>query len=64
MNNKIREYRKKYGLSQEELADKSDVSRSIISYLETGKQISVTSNTMKKISSVFNVKPSKIFLDF
>jgi len=35
---KIAEIRKKQKLSQEELADKAKVSRSIISFLETGKE--------------------------
>ena len=48
MKNRIREYRIKRNISQDELARLSDVSRVMISKLETNKLTSIKLDTMKK----------------
>ncbi len=62
MNNKVKEYRTKRGMSQEELADKADLSRYLISKIENGDDINLTKNTMVSIAKVLGVKVSTIFL--
>ena len=48
-------------ISQEELAEKSGVSRTIISGLETGSISETSTVTLKKLASFFNVKVSDLF---
>ncbi len=62
MDNKVKEYRTKRGMSQEELADKADLSRYLISKIENGDDINLTKNTMVSIAKVLGVKVSTIFL--
>lgn len=61
MKNKIRHYRELKGLSQEELADKSTVSRTTISGLETGTIKVVTNTTMDKIANALEVSTIELF---
>ena len=61
MENKIRYYREKIGMTQEELAQKAGVSRVTISYLETGKQPVITSETMLKIAEALGKSVKTIF---
>ena len=61
MKNKVREYRLKEGMSQEELAKKSGVSRTTISDLENEKVDVVTNITLQKIANALNRKVSTIF---
>lgn len=61
MKNKLKEYREKEGLTQEELASKSSVSRNTISSIETEINTNVTYDTMEKISKALNRKVSTIF---
>lgn len=58
---KIKELREKQNLSQQELADKAEISRVYLSRLESGKEVRVSVNVLVKISNALNVKPS-IFL--
>lgn len=51
---KIAEIRESKKLSQEELAEKSKVSRSIISFLETGKEKDVKLSTLQKIANALD----------
>lgn len=61
MDNKIKEYREKINMTQEELATKSGVSRAIISGLENN-HIDVTTNvTMRKIADALGKKVQTIF---
>ena len=61
MENTIRNRRKELGLSQEELAKHSEVSRTTISGLEN-ETINVTTNTtMDKISDALGVSTIEIF---
>nr|DAN76003.1 MAG TPA: Helix-turn-helix XRE-family like protein [Caudoviricetes sp.] len=62
MKNRIREYRIKRNISQDELARLSDVSRVMISKLETNKLTSIKLDTMKKIAKALKEKVSVIFL--
>lgn len=61
MKNKVKEYRLKEGMSQEELAKKSGVSRTTISDLENEKTNVVTNITLQKIANALNRKVSTIF---
>lgn len=58
---KLKELREKKGMSQEELAQRAQLSRVTISNLETGKQRKVTSDTLLKLSSALG-EPLDSFL--
>lgn len=61
MKNKVKYYRELKGISQEELAEKSGVSRTIISGFEN-QIIKVTTNTtMDKISKALGVSTIELF---
>lgn len=60
MGYKIREVREAKNISQEELSQKSGVSRSIISALENGKT-NTTSKTLAKIARALGVSVDQIF---
>lgn len=59
---KIKEYREAEGLTQEELAKKSNVSRAIISSLESGSRNVTTTDTLIRIAKALNKTPGDIFL--
>lgn len=59
---KIKEIRESKNMTQEELAQKSGISRSIISELETGKRTITTTNTLIKIAEVLGYSIKDIFL--
>ena len=59
---KIKEYRQKNKMSQNELAAKSGVSRATISGLECGKIEITTTDTLIKIANALGKKVSDIFL--
>ena len=61
MKNKLKEIREKQGISQEELAEKSEVSRTTISELETEKKEVTTNITLEKIANALGLKVSDIF---
>lgn len=61
MKNKLKETREEQGMSQEELAEKSKVSRTTISELETEKKEVTTNITLEKIASALGKKVSDIF---
>lgn len=61
MKNKLKEIREEQGLSQEKLAEKSTVSRTIISELETGKTDVITNVTLEKLASALGKKVTDIF---
>ena len=54
LSEKIRELRRKSGLSQEELADKLDVSRQAVSKWETGSAVPTT-ETLVQLADFFGV---------
>ncbi len=61
MKNKVKEYRLKEKLTQEELSVKSGVSRTTISALENETLDVITNITMQKIANALNRKVSTIF---
>lgn len=61
MQNRLKEYREKAKLTQDELARKSDVSRNTISTLETKENANVTYEIMEKIANALNKKVATIF---
>lgn len=63
MKNRVKEYREIENLTQEELAEKSEVSRNTISALETGTNTNVTYETMIKIARALNQKVVTIFFE-
>lgn len=61
MRNKLKEIREERGISQEELSEKSKVSRTTISELETEKKEVTTNITLEKIAYALDLKVSDIF---
>ena len=61
MRFKIRQLRKERRMSQEELAEKSGVSRATISGLETKANPITTTETLQKLASALNVEVSEFF---
>ncbi|HIZ76153.1 MAG TPA: helix-turn-helix transcriptional regulator [Firmicutes bacterium] len=59
---RIKEYREKLKMTQEELAAKSGVSRTIISGLEQGKIKTTTTKTIISIAEALNTTVGEIFL--
>lgn len=63
MKNKVKEYREKENLTQEELSQKSGVSRNTISSLETGTNTNVTYDVMQRLAKALNRKVATIFFN-
>lgn len=61
MNNRLKEAREEEGISQEELAKKSTVSRTIISELENQKTEVITNITLEKLANALNKRVTDIF---
>lgn len=61
MKNKIRHYRELKGLSQEELAKASNISRTTISGLENNTIKVTTNTTMDKIAKALEVSTIELF---
>lgn len=62
LSEKIRELRRKSGLSQEELADKLDVSRQAVSKWETGAAVP-TADTLVNLADLFGVSLDYLLRD-
>lgn len=62
MTNKIAEFRKKSGLSQQKLADMAGISRPYLSVLETKPEKVVSNTVMFKIADALGVSINVIFL--
>ncbi|MDD5415934.1 MAG: helix-turn-helix transcriptional regulator [Candidatus Daviesbacteria bacterium] len=60
---KIREERKKLGLSQEEFADRASVHRTYIGMVERGEK-NITLESIEKVIKALNLKLSDFFRDF
>lgn len=58
---KLKELREKKQLTQQDLAEKSGVSRITISAIETGVQKNVTVKTLLSLSKALNVKIMDFF---
>lgn len=63
MKNRLKEYREKASMTQEELAKKSTVSRNTISAIETGANTNVTYEIMEKIATALDKKVVTIFFN-
>ena len=61
MNNKIKEYRAKYNLTQDDLARKVNVRRETIVFLEKNKY-NPSLKLAYKVSKVFSVRIEEVFL--
>ena len=61
MKNRVKEEREIQGMSQEQLSNKSEVSRTIISELENGKTDVITNVTLEKIAKALGKKVTDIF---
>ncbi len=61
MGYRIRELREEMKMTQEELADKSGVSRGTISALENGSMRNTTSKTLLKLAQALNTSVECIF---
>lgn len=61
MKNRVKEERELQGMSQEQLSNKSEVSRTIISELENGKTDVITNVTLEKIAVALGKKVTDIF---
>ena len=62
LTNRLKEYRKGKGLTQQELADKVCVSRTTIAGLESGAISTTTTDTLLKLSNALNEDVPNIFL--
>lgn len=62
VTNKVAEFRKERGMSQEELAEKAGISRPYLSQIETQRQQTVSNSVMFKIASALGVSYEIIFL--
>lgn len=62
MDNRVKEYRIKLKLTQEELANRSGLSRCLISRIENGDDVNLTKKTMVAIANVLNVEISRLFM--
>lgn len=60
---RIKEYRETLKMSQVELAEKANVSRTIISGLESGSISVTTTDTLLKIARALGKKVSEIFFE-
>lgn len=63
MVNKVKYYREKAKLTQQELAEKSEVSRNTISALETQNNVNVTYEIMSKLANALGYKVQTIFFE-
>lgn len=61
MGYKLREFREKAKMTQEELAQKSGVSRVTISCIENGAEKNTTSKTLQKLAEALNTTVDQIF---
>lgn len=57
----IKTYRLKQGMTQEELAEKSGISRQTIITLESNKKANVTVGVLRRIATVLGVPVSAFF---
>lgn len=61
MGYRVKELRENARLSQEELSEKSGVSRTIISSLESGRETSTTMKTLGKLAKALNTTLDQLF---
>jgi putative transcriptional regulator len=61
MGNRVKEFREKLGLSQEQLSDKSGVSRVSISLIESGGTKNPSAKTLYALASAMGTTVDHIF---
>ncbi|MDD3049114.1 MAG: helix-turn-helix transcriptional regulator [Bacilli bacterium] len=61
MLNNVKKYREDIGLSQSDLAIKSQVSRATISDLENNKEVNLTTKVLLKIAKALNKTVTDVF---
>ncbi len=61
MQNRLRYYREEQGLSQVELSEKSRVARTVISRIETNKEVDVKLSTLSALANALEKKVSDVF---
>ena len=57
---KVKQYRKKNKLTQEELSEKTGLDRTYISYIENGKK-SISLKNIEKIALALNIREKELF---
>ena len=62
IKNRLKELREERGLSQKKLAELCGMSRTTIIKIENNEEANVNTRTIAKLSEIFDVKPSEIFL--
>ena len=60
MENKLKEIRKSKNMTQEELAEKSGVSRATIANIERGAQVELLLGTVLKLANALEVRMSDL----
>ncbi len=63
MGNKLKQTREKIGMTQEELAEKSGVSRSTISAIENNQNRTASSKTLLALAKALNTTVNRIFFN-
>ena len=58
----IKRVREEKGMTQEQLAEKANVNRSLLNQLETGKLKNTSINTVQKIGDTLNCKIIELFI--
>lgn len=61
MGNKVKEYREKKNMTQNDLSQKSGVSRVTISQIESGVERNTSSRTLLKIAKALDTTVENIF---
>lgn len=61
MTYRVKEWREKRHLTQDELAEKSGVSRATIAALESGNKKTASVRTLMKLADALGVRVDKIF---
>ena len=60
---KIKEARKRKGLTQEELGKLVGVQKSAIAKYESGRVVNIKRSTLQKIASALNIRPSELVFE-
>ncbi|MBS4462908.1 helix-turn-helix transcriptional regulator [Aerococcaceae bacterium zg-B36] len=60
---RIKEFRERLKMTQEELAEKANISRALISGLESGTIKETSTASLKKLANALKVNVSEIFFE-
>lgn len=61
MQNRLKTYREEQSMTQADLSERSGVARTIISYIETEKEVDVKLSTLSALANALGKKVSDIF---